>query len=58
MNVEFALRKSRIKTNLKQFQQYFPDKPENEYIDDAMAKLHQLGKLLLIYYFNHCFYGL
>ncbi|CAF2689069.1 unnamed protein product [Rotaria sp. Silwood2] len=43
VNVECALRRSRLKTSLKDFQQYLPDKPEKEYVDDALTQLQQLG---------------
>jgi hypothetical protein len=41
--VEFGLRKSRLRTNLIDFQQYFPDKPDQTYIDDAIKQLQKLG---------------
>ena len=41
---EFALRRSRTKTNLNEFKTYLPDKPDQAYIDDANKKLQRLGK--------------
>ncbi|CAF3052625.1 unnamed protein product [Rotaria sp. Silwood2] len=43
VNIEFALRRSRLKTSLKEFQQYLLDKPKKEYIDDALKQLQRLG---------------
>ncbi|CAF4961617.1 unnamed protein product, partial [Rotaria sp. Silwood1] len=43
VNVEFGLRRSRLRTSLKEFQQYLPDKPKKEYIDDALKQLQRLG---------------
>ncbi|CAF1214154.1 unnamed protein product [Rotaria sordida] len=43
VNIEFALRRSRLKTSLKEFQQYLPDKPKKEYIHDALKQLQRLG---------------
>ncbi|CAF0941208.1 unnamed protein product [Didymodactylos carnosus] len=43
MNIEFSLRKSRLKTSLKELKEYLPDKPDGTYIDDAIAQLQQLG---------------
>lgn len=42
---EFALRKSRSKTSLKAFQEFLPDRPKCEYIDDAIQQLRNLGEL-------------
>ncbi|CAF4132317.1 unnamed protein product, partial [Adineta steineri] len=42
VNIEFSLRKSRLKTNLREFQEYLPDKPKQEYIDDAIKQLQRL----------------
>ncbi|UJR12813.1 hypothetical protein I4U23_016986 [Adineta vaga] len=42
VNIEFSLRKSRLRTNLRDFIQYLPDKPKREFIDDAIKQLQRL----------------
>ncbi|CAF5223094.1 unnamed protein product, partial [Rotaria magnacalcarata] len=37
------LRKSRLRTNMLDFQEYFPNKPEQPYITDAIKQLQLLG---------------
>jgi len=47
VNIEFTLRKSRLRTSLVDFKQYLPDKPDQEYIDDAIKQLQRLGMHIL-----------
>ncbi|CAF5147840.1 unnamed protein product, partial [Rotaria magnacalcarata] len=43
VNIDFMLRKSRLRTNMLDFQEYFPNKPEQPYITDAIKQLQLLG---------------
>ncbi|CAF3958384.1 unnamed protein product [Rotaria sordida] len=43
VNIEFALRKSRLRTTLIDFKEYFPNKPGQTYIEDAVEQLQRLG---------------
>ncbi|CAF1495767.1 unnamed protein product [Adineta ricciae] len=43
VNIEFSLRKSRLRTTLREFLQYLPDKPERKFVDDAIKQLQRLS---------------
>ncbi|CAF0999798.1 unnamed protein product [Didymodactylos carnosus] len=45
VNIEFSLRKSPLKTSLKDFKKYLPDQPDQLYINDAIKQLQRLGIL-------------